>query len=326
MIYQEKMTTNSYELKFTDKSCIVTGGAGFIGSNLAIYLAKLGAYVTVLDNFSTGRKENTMDFNSLGIRIIDVDISEKEKVSEYFSGVDFVFHQAAVPSVPRSIAQPLLTNNSNIMGTLSVLENSRQSGVKKVVYAASSSAYGNTKTLPKKVSMQPSPLSPYAVQKLAGEMYCKTYFDNFQLRTTSLRYFNVYGPHQDPNSEYSAVIPIFIKKALSNETLTIFGDGNTSRDFTYIEDVIQANLRAAISHHSDGHVLNVAYGNRFTLTNLAKKIIKKIGSKSEIKYDSFRKGDVLHSLADLTLTKELIDYEPHFNLSTGLSKTIDFYR
>ena len=317
---------NDYVLEFKDKNCLVTGGAGFIGSNLSRFLANNGANVTVIDNFSTGRKRNTSDFKELGIKLIKADISEQEQTSKYFSEIDYVFHQAAVPSVPRSISEPLLTNNSNINGTISVLENCRLNKVKKVVYAASSSAYGDTEVLPKVVSLKPSPLSPYAVQKLAGEMYCKTYFDNFGLRTTALRYFNVYGPHQDPNSEYSAVIPIFIKKALADEPIVIFGDGTTSRDFTFIADVIQANLRAAISTKSDGHVVNVAYGERFTLTELANKVIENIGSSSTIEYADFRKGDVLHSLADLKTTKDLIDYKPKFDLSLGLSNTIDFYK
>ena len=317
---------NSYISELKNKNCLVTGGAGFIGSNLSRFLAVNGANVVVLDNYSTGRKENTLDFSSLGIELIETDVSMQQETSKYFSEVDYVFHQAAVPSVPRSISEPLLTNNSNINGTLAVLENSRLYSVKKVVFAASSSAYGDTEVLPKDTTMKPSPLSPYAVQKLAGEMYCKTYFDNFGLRTTALRYFNVYGPYQDPNSEYSAVIPIFIKKALANKPITIFGDGTTSRDFTFIEDVIQANLRAAISTKSDGHVVNVAYGDRFTLTQLANKIIEELASKSTIEYLDFRKGDVLHSLADLSTTKELIDYEPQFNLSEGLSKTISFYK
>ena len=317
---------NSYISELKNKNCLVTGGAGFIGSNLSRFLAVNGANVVVLDNYSTGRKENTLDFSSLGIELIEADVSMQQETSKYFSEVDYVFHQAAVPSVPRSISEPLLTNNSNINGTLAVLENSRLYSVKKVVFAASSSAYGDTEVLPKDTTMKPSPHSPYAVQKLAGEMYCKTYFDNFGLRTTALRYFNVYGPYQDPNSEYSAVIPIFIKKALANKPITIFGDGTTSRDFTFIEDVIQANLRAAISTKSDGHVVNVAYGDRFTLTELANKIIEELDSKSTIEYLDFRKGDVLHSLADLSTTKELIDYEPQFNLSEGLPKTISFYK
>ena len=317
---------DNYVSEFRNKDCLVTGGAGFIGSNIARFLAKNRANVTVIDNYSTGRKSNTHDFDDLGIKLIDADISEQEQTSTYFSGIDFVFHQAAVPSVPRSIAEPLLTNNSNVNGTLAVLENSRLNNIEKVVYAASSSAYGDTEVLPKKVSMTPYPLSPYAVQKLSGEMYCKTYFDNFGLRTTSLRYFNVYGPYQDPNSEYSAVIPIFIRRALVNEPITIYGDGTTSRDFTYIEDVIQANLRAALSTKSDGQVVNVAYGERFTLTDLANKIIHSLGSNSMIEYSDFRKGDVLHSLADLSETKNLINYNPEFDLSAGLSKTIDFYK
>ena len=316
----------NYIKHFEGKNVLITGGAGFIGSNLSRFLADNGANVIALDNYSTGREENTLDFNSLGIELIETDISKQQETSKYFSEIDYVFHQAAVPSVPRSISEPLLTNSSNINGTLAVLENSRLNSVKKVVFAASSSAYGDTEVLPKDTTMKPSPLSPYAVQKLAGEMYCKTYFDNFGLRTTSLRYFNVYGPYQDPNSEYSAVIPIFIKKALADKPITIFGDGTTSRDFTFIEDVIQANLCAAISTKSDGHVVNVAYGDRFTLTELANKIIEELASKSTIEYSDFRKGDVLHSLADLSTTKELIDYDPQFSLSEGLSKTISFYK
>jgi len=317
---------SDYELYFKNNNCLVTGGAGFIGSNISRFLTNIGANVIVLDNFTTGRKKNTLDFSDLGMKLFEVDVTEQETTSAYFSGIDYVFHQAAVPSVPRSIAEPLLTHNSNINGTLSVLENSRLNKVKKVVYAASSSAYGDTEVLPKTVSMIPSPMSPYAVQKLAGEMYCKTYFDNFGLRTTALRYFNVYGPHQDPNSEYSAVIPIFIKSALADKLITIFGDGTTSRDFTYIEDVIQANLRSAIFNDSDGHVVNVGYGSSFTLTELANEIIDSIGSKSTINYAPYRKGDVLHSLADLSKTKELMGYNPKFDLSTGLSRTIEFYR
>ena len=317
---------DSYVLEFRNKNCLVTGGAGFIGSNLSRFLAKNHVNVTVIDNFSTGKKSNTLDFENLGIKFIEADISEQEETSTFFSSIDYVFHQAAVPSVPRSISEPWLTNNSNVNGTLAVLENCRLNNVEKLVYAASSSAYGDTEVLPKEVSMNPSPLSPYAVQKLSGEMYCKTYFDNFGLRTTSLRYFNVYGPYQDPNSEYSAVIPIFIKKALENEPITIFGDGTTSRDFTFIDDVIQANLRSALSTKSDGHVVNVAYGDRFTLTDLANKIIDSLGSNSIIEYSDFRKGDVLHSLADLTATKNLINYNPEFDLSAGLSQTIDFYK
>ena len=317
---------NDYVSEFKDKNCLVTGGAGFIGSNLSRFLVRNGANVTVLDDFSTGRRENVLDFENLGINLIEVDIADQERTSEYFSGVNYVFHHAAVPSVPRSIAEPWLTNNSNVNGTLAVLENCRLNNVMKVVFAASSSAYGDTEALPKEVSMKSSPLSPYAVQKLTGEMYCKTYFDNFGLRTTSLRYFNVYGPYQDPNSEYSAVIPIFIRQALENKRITIFGDGSTSRDFTFIEDVIQANLRAALSTKSDGHVVNVAYGDSFTLTELANKIIDNIGSNSTIEYSGFRKGDVLHSLADLSTTRDLINYDPQFDLSAGLAKTIDFYK
>ena len=316
---------NSYESEFKGKSCLVTGGAGFIGSNLSRYLANIESKVLVIDNFSTGRKENTVDFQDLGITLVDSDVSDQKNTKKFFSDIDFVFHQAAVSSVPRSIAEPMLTNNSNIKGTLSVLENSLLNNVKKVVYASSSSVYGDTEILPKSESMSPSPLSPYAVQKLAGEMYCKTYFDNYDLSTTSLRYFNVYGPYQDPNSEYSAVIPIFVKKALKDEDIVIFGDGKTSRDFTFIKDVIQANLRAALSSKSDGFVINTAYGQKFTLNQLVDLIIQKTGSKSNVVYAPFRKGDVLHSLADLSEAKRSIGYSPQFDLLSGIEKTIEFY-
>ena len=316
---------NRYESEFKGKSCLVTGGAGFIGSNLSRHLANIGAKVLVIDNFSTGRKENISDFRDLDITLVESDISDQKKTEPFFSDVDFVFHQAAVPSVPRSLAEPMLTNDSNVRGILSVLENSRLSDVKKVVFAASSSAYGDSGVLPKSELMIPSPLSPYAVQKLTGEMYCRTYFDNYGLPTTSLRYFNVYGAYQDPNSEYSAVIPIFIKKALKDEDITIFGDGTTSRDFIFIEDVIQANLRAAVSYESNGSVINIAYGQNSTLNDLADIIIKKTGSKSNVIYEPFRKGDVLHSLADLSEAKSLLGFNPQFDLISGLEKTIKFY-
>ena len=317
---------NQITEKFNDKKCLITGGAGFIGSNLAIFLSEIGAKVTVIDNFSTGRKENTEIFSSLGISMINADLCHLDQTKKHFEEIDYVFHQAAIPSVPRSIAEPIFTNNSNICATLNVLENSRKSGVTKVVYAASSSAYGNIETLPKVEDMFPSPLSPYAVQKLTGEMYCKTYFDNFGLRTTSLRYFNVYGPYQDPNSEYSAVIPIFIRQAFANKPITIFGDGETSRDFTFIEDVIQANLCAALTESSDGHTVNVAYGNRCTLTELGQTIIVLTGSKSKIIYADERKGDVKHSLADLSKARDLLGYNPQYNLKRGLKRTIKFYK
>ena len=313
------------EFEFQGKSCLVTGGAGFIGSNLSRHLANLGAKVLVIDDFSMGRKENTADFENLGITLVNFDISDQKNTKKFFSDIDFVFHQAAIASVPKSIKEPILTNSSNLKGTLSVLENSRLQSVKKVVFAASASAYGDTEILPISESFPPSPLSPYAVEKLASEMYCKTYFDNYGLSTTSLRYFNVYGPYQDPNSEYSAVIPIFIKNALKNKTITIFGDGQTTRDFVFVDDVVQANLQAALYSESDGFVINIAYGKSVTLTKLAEYIINKTKSDSGIVYEPFRKGDVLESLADLSQAKKLLKYNPQFDLLSGLEKTIQFF-
>jgi len=316
---------SDYELYFKNKNCLVTGGAGFIGSNLSKYLVNIGANVTAIDNFSTGLRINSKDFSSLGIDLVEADITDQEITSKYFKNKDFVFHQAAIPSVPSSISNPVLTHHHNINGTLSVLENSRLYNIKKVIFAASTSAYGDTVPLPKIETINPMPLSPYAVHKLVGEYYCQVYFRCYNLRTTALRYFNVYGPFQDPSSEYSAVIPIFIKKALSNKELIIYGDGENTRDFVFVDDVIQANLQSAVSKNADGQVINVAYGDSITLNDLAKLIIDKTSSTSSIIYKSPRQGDIKHSGADLSLAESLLNYNPQYNLNKGLMKTIDYF-
>ena len=239
-----------------------------------------------------------------------------------FRDIDIVFHQAALPSVGRSIVDPETTNSVNISGTLNVLQCARNANVEKVVFASSSSIYGDTLELPKKESMCPCPKSPYALTKLTGEFYCRLFFDIYGLRTTSLRYFNVYGSHQDPFSQYAAVIPLFIQAIRNNKPVTIFGDGNQTRDFTYIDDVIQANIRAAISKKSDGHEINIAYGKQIKILELAKLISSIIGNECTFSYLSPRIGDIKHSLADISKAKQLLNYEPQYSIKKGLENII----
>jgi len=240
-----------------------------------------------------------------------------------FRGIDYVFHQAALPSVPRSVKNPIESNNTNINGTLNVLLAAKDNSVKKVIYASSSSVYGDTPTLPKKEEMMPSPLSPYAVSKLAGEYYCQVFSNVYNLPTVSLRYFNVYGPRQDPNSEYAAVIPKFVKSIIENKQPVIFGDGKQTRDFSYIDDVVNANILAAESKAIG--VFNIACGKRITIKSLAETIMKLTGKKLKIKYDKPRPGDIMHSLADITKAKKSFNYKPEFNIEKGLKETIKWF-
>ena len=317
---------NNFDLDFKDKSCLVTGGAGFIGSNLARHLAHIGSKVTVIDNFSTGRKENTFDFEDLGIKLIHADITQQEETSPYFSGIDFVFHHAAIASVPYSIRHPNLSRYHNVDGTISVLKNSLISGITKVVFASSSAIYGDTRIIPTSEEIEANPQSPYASQKLEGESFCYDFFKSNKLKTSSLRYFNVFGPYQDPKSEYSAVIPKFIDLAIKGKDLIIYGTGNSTRDFVFVGDVIQANLMAAVSDNSDGEVINIANGQTITIGKLAKTIIKMIGSQSKILYEKPREGDIVHSSADITKAKEILKYQPKISLEKGLSRTIDYFK
>ena len=307
------------------KRCVVTGGAGFIGSNLASTLAEQGAGVIVLDDLSTGRKENLKVLKGQGVESVIGSILDRGLLDRTFKGVDNVFHQAALPSVPRSVKEPLPANEVNITGTLYVLEAARQAGVKKVVYAASSSAYGETPTLPKVETIQPMPLSPYAVTKLASEHYCAVYTSVYGLPTTSLRYFNVYGPRQDPTSQYAAVVPNFITAAARGQAPTIYGDGEQSRDFTFVADAVQANLKAAVSPKADGRVVNVATGERVTVNELTEKIIALVGADVEPVHVDERAGDIRHSLADISLARELMGYEPRFTLDEGLAEAVEFF-
>jgi nucleoside-diphosphate-sugar epimerase len=312
-------------MDWNDNHCLVTGGAGFIGSNLAETLVRNGAQVTVLDDLSTGRETNLERLRELGVEFVRGSILDERLLAKTFAGVEYVFHQAAFVSVPRSVVEPGLCNEVNVTGTLRVLEAAREAGVKKVVYAASSSAYGETPTLPKVEGMSPSPLSPYAVAKLTGEYYCAVYNSVYGLPTTALRYFNVYGPRQDPASQYAAVVPKFITAAAQGKALVIYGDGEQSRDFTFVADAVQANLKAALSSEADGAVVNVAVGERTTINELAAMVIRLVGAEVEPEHLEPRVGDIRHSLADISRARKLMGYEPQYNLERGLRKTVRFF-
>jgi len=304
---------------------LVTGGAGFIGSHLVERLVKEGERVRVFDNLSTGRSENIEPFLS-EIEFIDGDIRDSGLVREAMGGVDYVLHQAAVPSVPRSVKDPLTTNSVNVGGTLNVLIAARDAAVKRVVYASSSSVCGDTPVLPKHEEMKPAPRSPYAVSKLGGELYCQAFYHVYGLETVALRYFNVFGPRQDPKSQYAAVIPKFITALLHGEPPTIFGDGEQSRDFTYIENVVEANLLAAKAPGVAGEVFNIACGDRITVNELARLLAEIIGVNIEPEHASPRLGDVRHSLADISKAKRLLGYESKVDVHAGLKQTVERYK
>jgi len=301
---------------------VVTGGSGFIGSNLAEELLKRHE-VTVIDNLSTGRIEN-LDSIISKINFVRGSITDADLLKREFSGADTVFHQAAIASVQRSVDNPVASNEANIDGTLNVLVAARDCGVRKVVYASSSSAYGNTPTLPKGEDMKPNPLSPYAVSKLAGEYYCRAFSEVYGIKTACLRYFNVYGPRQDPKSQYAAVIPRFITKILAGEAPVIYGDGEQTRDFTFVRDVVKANI-LAMESAGEG-VFNVACGRRVSLNELAAKIMKITGVSITPVYEAARAGDVRDSLADISEARRELGYEPDYDLDRGLQKTVEWFR
>ena len=276
----------------------------------------------VVDNLSTGSLKRLVDVIS-AIEFTEADLAEPAVCDRVVDGVDFVIHQAAIPSVQRSIREPVGSNRSNITATLNLLESCRRSRVRRLIYAASSSVYGDTETLPKREDMPPNPLSPYALQKLVGERYCQLYHKLYGLETVCLRYFNVFGPGQDPNSEYSAVIPKFISRVLAGQPLIVFGDGEQSRDFTYVDNVVQGNLAALYAVEAAGKVFNVAYGERTTLNALIQILERILGVKATVRYEMPRKGDVRHSLADLRLARSLLRYEPKIGVEQGLKKTVE---
>lgn len=308
-----------------NKKILVTGGAGFIGSNLARYLSNSQNHVVVLDDLSTGRKENIDDLiKDRKIEFVEGSITDLDLLQNTFQNIEYVFHEAALPSVPRSIKDPFTTNQVNINGTLNVLIAAKDTGVKKVIYASSSSVYGDTPTLPKLESMIPNPLSPYAITKLTGEYYCQVFSDVFHLPTVALRYFNVYGPRQDPASEYAAVIPKFITSVMNKQPPIIYGDGEQTRDFTYIDDVIQANILAAESKTTG--VFNAAGGRRITINELADTVMTICGTKLKITYKASRPGDIKHSLADSSKAHKAFDFSLQYDIEKGLKETIKWYQ
>jgi len=303
---------------------VVTGGAGFIGSHIAESLSKKHE-VIILDNLFTGKRENIESLlDKITIEFVEGSITDSSLLHDLFQNADGIFHQAAIPSVPRSIEDPAATNEANITGTLNVLIAAKDCGVKKVVYASSSSVYGDTPTLPKVESMTPNPKSPYAVSKLAGEYYCRVFTEVYGLETVSLRYFNVFGPRQDPKSEYAAVIPRFITRILDGEPPIIYGDGQQTRDFTYVKDVVQANVKAMQSNACG--VFNVAYNQRINLLQLADLIMGYTGINVRPFHEAARPGDIKDSLADISAARKAFGYSPEYTVKTGLEETIEWFR
>lgn len=307
---------------------LITGGAGFIGSNLVEYLLKYRAgKVRVLDNFSTGFKSNIEEFiNNPAFEIIEGDIRDYNTCKKALEGIDFVSHQAALGSVPRSVKDPITTNEVNINGFLNMLVAAREAGVKRMVYASSSSIYGDHPSLPKNEDNIGAPLSPYAVTKKVNELYAGVFSKVYNFNMIGLRYFNVFGPKQSPNGPYAAVIPLFIEAALQKTAPFIYGDGETSRDFTFIENAVQANIKAMFSNVEKHEVVNIAFGQRTSLNELWKQICEIAGIDIKAQYCEERKGDVRHSLANITRAKTLIGFEPGFSITNGLEMALDWYK
>jgi UDP-glucose 4-epimerase len=304
---------------------LVTGGAGFIGSHIVSQLVERGEQVRILDNLSTGRRGNLAGLVDR-VEFVQGDLINRPDVERAVDGVEVVFHEAALASVPRSVEAPLATNAACVTGTVNLLDASRRSGVRRIVYGGSSSAYGDQPTPAKHEALLPAPLSPYAAAKLAGEFYCQAFTATYGLETVTLRYFNVFGPRQDPRSEYAAVIPKFITEMLAGRRPTIFGDGRQSRDFTYIDNVVQGNLLAAEAPAAVGRTVNVACGQSYDLLELIAGINRVLGADIQPNFEPPRAGDVRESLADISLARELLGYEPIVDFNEGLRRTIEFYR
>jgi len=304
---------------------VVTGGGGFIGSHIVEELLRRNETVRVIDNFSTGKWENVEPFEG-GAEIIEADIAEGKNLLRFLKGADFVIHQAAIPSVPKSILDPVKSHHANVNGTLQLLNASREANVRRVVYASSSSVYGDSPTLPKHEGMMPNPLSPYGAQKLFAEIYCQVFSRVYGLETVSLRYFNVFGPRQDSTSQYSGVLALFIPAVLQNKRPTIYGDGRQSRDFTYVQNVVEANLLACTVAGVAGQVFNVACGDRITVNSMLQQINKITGKDIAPTYADPRPGDIKHSQADITRAKEHLGYQPKVSFEEGLRNTIEWYR
>lgn len=306
-------------------SYLVTGGAGFIGSHIAAALLEQGHHVRILDNYSTGRRENVAPLAGR-VEILEGDLRRPADCRRACEGIEIIFHQAAVPSVPKSVEDPVTSHESNIDGTFNLLQAARAAKVRRVIYAASSSAYGDTPALPKHEDQLPQPLSPYAVQKLTGEHYCRVFAECFGLETISLRYFNVFGPRQDPKSQYAAAIPAFITAILADRQPVIYGDGEQTRDFTYIDNVVHANILAARAPGVRGEVLNIACGERISINRIVTQINRHLGKEIRPEYAPPRAGDVRHSQADIRRARERIGFEPRILFDEGLARTIDWYQ
>jgi len=307
--------------------CLVTGGAGFIGSSLARALIARGDRVRVIDNFSSGKRENLADIAD-GVELVEGDILDDRALARAVEGVELVFHEAAIPSVPKSMAEPLENHAANATGTLRVLEQARRAGIRRLVYAASSAAYGDDPQLPKIETMPPAPISPYGGSKLAGEQYAQIYARAYGVETVCLRYFNVFGPRQDPASEYAAVIPKFITAALAGKQPRIFGDGSQSRDFCHIDNIIEANFKAAVADARavSGGVFNVACGQATDLNRVVALIGDFLGQKLSAIYEDERAGDIKHSWADIAAARARLGYTAGISFAEGLGRTIDWYK
>jgi len=304
---------------------LVTGGAGFIGSNIVEELVRRGERARILDNFSTGKRENIAPFLE-DVELIEGDLRYLDTVRQAVEGVDYILHQGALPSVPKSIDNPLDTDESNVRGTLNLLVAARDAGVKRVVYASSSAVYGDTPTLPKAEEMKPVPLSPYAVSKLAGEHYCQVFYQVYGLETVALRYFNVFGPRQDPTSQYAAVVPRFVTAMLRGDQPIIYGDGEQSRDFSYVANVVQANLLAATAPDVGGQVFNIACGQRYNLLELVAAINQILGADITPVHTAPRVGDIKHSLADIARAREMLGYQVEVEFKEGLRRLVVWCR
>jgi UDP-glucose 4-epimerase len=307
------------------RTFLVTGGAGFIGSHIATALVERGDRVRVFDNLSTGHRSNLAHLASQ-VELIEGDLTDREAVLGAVEGVDCVFHQAALASVPRSVEAPLDTNAACVTGTVTLLDAARRAGVRRLVYAASSSAYGDQPSSPKHETDLPAPISPYGAAKLAAEYYCRSFTATYGFETVALRYFNVFGPRQDPASPYSAVIPLFITALLAGRRPIIFGDGHQSRDFTYVANIVHGNLLAADAPGASGRVFNVANGRATSLLELLKQLNSLLGTDISPIHEPPRAGDIRESLAEISAARQLLGYEPQVSFEDGLKRSIDYYR
>ncbi len=304
---------------------LVTGGAGFIGSHIVRRLLADGHRARVLDNLTTGNMDKLADVID-GVEFIEGDLRQEADCQAACAGVEMVFHEAALPSVPRSVDDPQTFHDNNIDGTFQLFLAAKEAGCRRIIYAASSSAYGDQPTQPKRETMLPAPLSPYALNKLVGEYYARVFYESYGLETISLRYFNVFGPHQDPSSQYAAAISAFVSAILRGEQPMVYGDGEQTRDFTHIDNVVEANMLAAAAKTTQGQVINIACGQSVTINQVITTINRLLGTDLTPQYAPPRAGDIKHSLADITLAREVIGYEPHLMFEDGLARAIEWYK